>query len=99
MMLHHRQHDLVARLDAGREKGIGDQIDRFGAALGEDDLVFVRGVDEFLHGAARGFIGVGGRAGQIMHAAMDIGVFGASAKSRIASSTARGFCAEAPLSR
>ena len=39
MMLHHRQHDLVARLDLRREIGIGDQIDRLGAALGEDDLV------------------------------------------------------------
>ena len=77
VMLHHRQHDLVARLDAGRKEGIGDQIDRLGAALGEDDLVFVRRTQEFLHRAAGGFISVGGRARQIMHAAMDIGVIGA----------------------
>ena len=51
VMLHHRQHDLVARLDARREIGIGDQIDRLGAALGEDDLVLARGIEEFLHRA------------------------------------------------
>ena len=44
MMLHHRQHDLVARLDARRKPGIGHQIDRLGAALGEDDLLGGAGV-------------------------------------------------------
>ena len=59
----------------GARKRVGHQIDRLGAALGEDDLVLARGIEEFLNGAPRRFIGVGGGGGKIMHAAMDIGVF------------------------
>jgi hypothetical protein len=35
-MLHHAQHELIARLDTGRKIGRGDQIDRFRAAFGEN---------------------------------------------------------------
>ena len=77
VMLHHRQHDLVVRLNAGREEGIGDEIDRLGAALGENDLVFMFGVQKLLHCAARRFVTVRRLGGEIMHPAMHIRVFAA----------------------
>jgi hypothetical protein len=37
VMLHDREHDLVTGLDAGADPRC-DDVDRLGAALGEDDL-------------------------------------------------------------
>ena len=39
MVLHDREHDLVARLDALAPERIGDEIDRLGGVAGEDDLL------------------------------------------------------------
>ena len=39
MVLHDREHDLVARLDALARERIGDEIDRLGGVAGEDDLL------------------------------------------------------------
>ena len=39
MVLHDREHDLVARLDALAAERVGDQVDRLGGVAGEDDLL------------------------------------------------------------
>src|SRR5215469_10686020 len=72
MMLHYRKHDLVARLNTGREEGVGNQIYRLRPALGENYFVFTCGIEEFLHRAARSFIGISGGSRKEMYAAVDI---------------------------
>src|SRR5438552_18718859 len=59
MMLHDAEHDLIARLYAGREKSGSDQIDRFRAALGEDDLILAVRIEETLHPPAGLFVALG----------------------------------------
>ena len=39
VVLHDREHDLVARLDALARERIGDEVDRLGGVAGEDDLL------------------------------------------------------------
>ena len=46
MVLHDREHDLVAGLDALAAERIGDEIDRLGGVAGEDDLFLALGVEE-----------------------------------------------------
>ena len=38
VVLHDREHDLVARLDALAAERVGDEVDRLGGVAGEDDL-------------------------------------------------------------
>ncbi len=75
MVLHHGEHDLVARLDQRREIGVAHEVDRLGAAAREDDLVRVAGVEELLHADARFFVALGRRAREIVHAAVHIRIF------------------------
>jgi hypothetical protein len=77
VVLHFRQHDLVTRLDQRRQIGVGDQVDGFGAALGKDDLVFARGIEELRHRPPRRLIAVRGGGGEEMHPPMNIGIFAA----------------------
>ena len=84
MMLHHGKHDLVAGLDARGKPGIGNEVDRLGAALGEDDLVRMRRMEEPAHGLARVLVGFGRTGGEIMHPAVHVGVvFGRKRMHRI----------------
>ena len=99
VVLHDRQHDLVALADVRHAEAIGDGVDRRGRVGGEDDLVGARRVEEAAHRLARLLIGVGRGIRQEMQAAMDVGIFVRDRHASIASSTACGFCAEAPLSR
>ena len=46
MVLHDREHDLVARLDALAPERVGDEIDRLGGVAGEDDLFLALGVEK-----------------------------------------------------
>jgi hypothetical protein len=66
MVLHDREHDLVARLDALAAERIGDEVDRLGGVAGEDDLLFARGVEEGRHLLARALIGLGRGIGEVM---------------------------------
>ena len=75
VVLHHGEHDLVAGADVLEPEARGDEIDRLRSRAGEDDLVARLGVEEAPHALARGFVGLGGGIGQIMQAAMDVGVF------------------------
>ncbi len=75
VMLHDREHDLVARLDALAPEGVGDEVDRLGGIAGEDDLLRPLGVEERPHLLARALIGLGRGIGEEMQAAMHVGVF------------------------
>ena len=46
MVLHDREHDLVARLDALAAEGIGHQIDRLGGVAGKDDFFLAPGIEK-----------------------------------------------------
>jgi len=74
MVLHDREHDLVAFLDALATEGIGDQVDRLGGVAGEDDLFLAPGIEELLHGLARALVGLGCFVGEIMQATVYVGV-------------------------
>ena len=76
MVLHDREHDLVAGLDALAAEGVGDEIDGFGGIAGEDDLFLASGVEKRADLVARALIGLGRRVGEVMQAAMDVGIFG-----------------------
>ena len=75
MVLHDRDHDLVAGLDVGFAPGRGDEVDRLGRVAGEDDLLVAAGVEEFCHLGAAALIGLGRGIGEVMQPAMHVGVF------------------------
>ena len=75
MVLHDREHDLVAGLDALAPERIGDEVDRLGGVAGEDDLLGPRRVEERPHLLARALVAFGRRIGEVMQAAMHVGVF------------------------
>jgi hypothetical protein len=76
MMLHDREHDLVAGLDAFAPEGVGDEVDGLGGVAGEDDFFLAGGIEEGAHLLARVLIGLGRGVGEVMQSAMHIGVFG-----------------------
>src|ERR1700722_17648586 len=59
MVLHDREHDLVARLYALAAEGVGDEVDRLGGVAGEDDLFLARGIEERRHLFTRALVGLG----------------------------------------
>ena len=60
----------------GRERiKAGDEIDRLGGIAGEDDLLRPPGIEEGSDFFARALIGFGRGIGEIVQAAMDIGIF------------------------
>ena len=75
MVLHDREHDLVAGLDVRLAPGRRHEVDRLGGVAGEDDLLVAPGVEEFCDLGAAAFIGFGRRIGEIMQPAMHVGVF------------------------
>ncbi len=74
-MLHHAQHDLVARLEARRRPGVADEVDPHRRAGGEDDLVLVARAEEALHRAAHRLVLLGRDARQVVQSAVHVGVF------------------------
>ena len=74
MVLHDREDDLVAGLDALAAERIGDEVDRLGGIAGEDDLFLAPGIEKCRHFFARAFVGFGRLVGEIMQAAMHVGV-------------------------
>ena len=53
MVLHDREHDLVALADHHAAEALRHEIDRLGGVAGEDDLVLGRRVEEAAHAFAR----------------------------------------------
>ena len=74
VVLHDREHDLVARLDALAPERVGDKIDGLGGVAGEDDLFLAGGIEEGRDFLARAFVGFGRLVGEIVQAAMHVGV-------------------------
>src|SRR5215472_2624295 len=76
MMLHYREDNFIAGIKTWCRKGRGDEIDRFRATLGEDDLIGVRRIDEAPHGLARRLVSLRSRSREEMNAAVYVGVLG-----------------------
>ena len=76
MVLHDREHDLVAGLDALAPERIGDEIDRLGRVARENNLFLAPGIEESGHFLARALVGLGRLVGEVMQTAMHIGVLG-----------------------
>ena len=76
MVLHDREHDLIAGLDAFAAEGIGDEIYGLGGVAGEDDFFLAGGVEKSAHLLARVLVRLGRGIGEVMQSAMHIGVFG-----------------------
>ena len=97
-MLHHAEHDLVAGADVVEPEARRYEVDRLCRRAREHDLLDRSRIEEPPHALARRLIGIGRGIGEIMQAAMYVGIFvGVEMLTR--SITARGFCAEAALSR
>ncbi len=76
MVLHDREHDLVAGLDALAAERVGHQVDGLGGVAGEDDLFLAGRVEEGAHLLARILVGFGRGIGEIVQPAVHVGVFG-----------------------
>ena len=63
-------------LDALAPERVGDQVDGLGGVAGEDDLFRARRVEEGADFLARALVGFGRGVGEVVQAAMHIGVFG-----------------------
>ena len=75
VVLHDREHDLVALADRHGAVGAGDQVDALGGVAGEDDLLDAWRIEEAAHRLARVLVAGGGGVGEKVQAAMDVGVF------------------------
>ncbi len=65
--------DFIARFDVVAAPGLRHQVDAFGGAANEDDLLRSARVEKSLDLGARLFVGFGGALAQLMHAAVDVG--------------------------
>ena len=74
VMLHDREHDLVARLDALAAEGVGDKVDRLGGITRKDDLLLAAGIEERRHLLPRALVGFGRLVGEVMQPAMHVGI-------------------------
>ena len=74
VVLHDREHDLVPGFDALASERVGDEIDGLGGVAGKDDLFLAGGIEEGGDFVARILVGLGRLVGEIMQAAMHIGI-------------------------
>ena len=75
MVLQRGNEDFIARLDpAGKPEDVGDEIDAIGGAGGEDHLVRSGGIEVGGDRLAGFFKGLGGEAGEMVGAAVDVGI-------------------------
>ena len=74
MVLHDREHDLVAFPQPHAAEARRDEIDRLGGVLGEDNFFLGAGIDEGSRRLARAFVSLRRLIGEIMQAAMHIGI-------------------------
>ena len=74
VVLHDREHDLVALADSHAAERAGDEVDRLGGVAGEDDLLGAAGIEEAAHGLARLLEALRRRVGEVVQAAVHVGV-------------------------
>ncbi len=75
MVFKNGENNLVTLADHQSTKALRHEIDGFRGVAGEDNLVFRRRVDEAAHAFARILEGLCRSVGEVMQAAMDVGVF------------------------
>ena len=75
VVLHDRQHDLVALHDPVPQRG-RDEIDRLGGRAREDDLVRRGRIEKAAHGLARAFERLRRGIGEVVQAAVDVRILG-----------------------
>ena len=92
-------NDLVAGLQPRADEAAGHQVDALGGAAHEDDLLGVLRAHEAPRDLACPLVGLGGALGQRMDAPVNVRVVVGVGRLVSASITARGFWAEAALSR
>ena len=74
VMLHRGDQDFIAGADVLAAIALRDQVDGLGRAAHKDDLALVGGIQKALHRAPRRFVLLGRVLGEIVHAAMNVGV-------------------------
>ena len=72
VVFHGGKQDLVAGLEAGFSVAVGQEVDAFSGAAGEDNLVCRAGIDEAAHGFAACFVQFRGPLGQEMDATVHV---------------------------
>ncbi len=77
VVLHLGEDDHVAPADVAPAPRVGDEVDRLGGVPGPDDLAGVRDADQTGDLAASTLVGSRGALGQLVDAAMDVGVVAA----------------------
>ena len=71
VVFHFREDDRVAFLQVGSTPGVGDEVDGFGRAAGDDDLL---GVEALLEFRAAGFVAFGGFACEGVDCTVHVGI-------------------------
>src|SRR5215211_4795013 len=74
VMIHRRDDYQIAGLDVTPAPCLGDEVDRLGRVANEDNLPRGFGVDEVSHHMPGGLVLRCRSLGQVVHAAMDVGV-------------------------
>ena len=77
MVLHHREHDPIARAHVDVAPGAGNEVDRLRRVADEDELAAVRRADVVGDRGPGALVGGGRLGGQGVGAAVDVGVVGA----------------------
>ena len=75
VVLHDRQHDLVAFADARSSKALRHEVDCLSGGLGEDDFLAPCSVEEKLHRVAAALVSLRSPIGERVEATMHIGIF------------------------
>ncbi len=74
VVLHRRQHHLVAGVDIHAAKRLGDKVDRLRGAARENHVANARSANKALHAEARLFIRLGGPLAERVDGTMHVGV-------------------------
>ena len=74
MVFHHGENHLVTLVEKSLSERERDEIDGLCGSPGEDDFVCAAGIDELPYPLPGGFMQVGGSLGEVVDAAVDVGV-------------------------
>ena len=76
MVFHRRDDHFISRLEKRAAPTLGDEVNPLGCTAGENDFAVLSGVDKCRYFLARLFVKPRGELAQLIHAAVNIGVFG-----------------------